>query len=77
MTVFSVAYQPELIERNISLKLKILHIYWYIILNNPVERQFKVFFYRLGMPIIELIWLLGKLRLLWQFRGLRIKLHTK
>ena len=29
------------------------------------------------MSIIELIWLLGKLRLLWQFRGLRIKLHTK
>ena len=26
---------------------------------------------------MELIWLLGKLRLLWQFRGLRIKLYTK
>ena len=34
-------------------------------------------FDRLGMSFIELIWLLGKLRLLWQFRGLRIKLHTK
>ena len=37
-----------------------LHIYWYIILHNPVERQFKGF-YRLGMSFIELIWLLGKL----------------
>ena len=63
-------------ERNISLKLKILHIYWYMILHNPVERQLKVF-NRLGTFFIELIWLLGKLRLLWQFRGLRIKLHTK
>ena len=30
-------------EGNISLKLKILHIYWYIILHNPVKRQLKVF----------------------------------
>ena len=46
-----------------------------MILHNPVERQLKVF-NRLGM-LFELIWSLGKLRLLWQFRGLRIKLHTK
>ena len=76
MTVFPVAYQPEVIERNISLKLKILHLYWYIILHNPVKRQLKVFD-RLGMSFIELIWLLGKLRLLWQFRALRIKVHPK
>ena len=47
-----------------SLKLKILHIYSYIILLNPVKKQIKVF-NGIGMSFIELIWLLSKLRLLW------------
>ena len=76
MTVFSVALQPEVIERKISLKLKILLTYWYIILLNPIKRQLKVF-NGLCMSFIELIWLLSKLKLIWQFRALRIKLHTK
>ena len=43
MTVFPVAKQPEVLERIISLELKILHVYWYIILLYPVKRQLKVF----------------------------------
>ena len=66
----------EVIEGNISLKLKILHIDCYIILLNPVIKQLKAFNV-LGMSFIELIWLLSKLQLLWQLRTLTIKLHTK
>ena len=43
---------------------------------NPVKRQLKVF-NGIGMSFIELIWLLTKLGLLWQFRALRIKFLTK
>ena len=48
----------------LALKLMTLYIFWYIVLLNPFKRQLNTFS-GLCMSIIDLIWLLSKLRLLY------------